>query len=540
MNLSDSRIHKCALSIFAVCFVVFSFAWITVPGLYYDECIFINAALGETSGPFIHKVMFGIPTMIMAYIGALKSYFYAPVFYLFGVSPATVRTPVIVLTACTLIISFFLARRLFGAMLATLFVGILATDPALIYNVRLDYGPVALMMFFKVSALFFFFRMIETKYSRYAWMLAASLLLGIYDKLNFVWFVSAFGVAAVLFYAGDIRKAFVANKKGFLAPLVAFLGLFLVLIIELIIPALTYNTGSPQSIGFVERVISLGTIYKMTMNGSWTFAFVMAGGEVPATLSNYLLLPMGLGLVVVLLGIFKKSIKMSATKTGRHLWFFSVIFILVSVQIVVTRQAGGAHHMMMLYPFHYLILFSLVQAVQPMVASRYSKLALGAFCAIYLTVLSSNVCADVRYSSAFQSGNGIVPKWNPAIYRLSDLLEKYPCDAVVCVDWGLQIPLSALAAPEDRNKYLEGSGIFKRMNPNDPANLDFVYQRFFADRNVIVVLYADDAEIMPTVNQNFLRIYDTYLRPATMVQKIYSQDGRLIYQVYYVSSRAQR
>ena len=56
------------------------------PGLQYDELLFVNAALGDTHPyhGFIYNEALGIPTMLMAYIGALKAWLYAPIFSIFG------------------------------------------------------------------------------------------------------------------------------------------------------------------------------------------------------------------------------------------------------------------------------------------------------------------------------------------------------------------------------------------------------------------------------------------------------------------------
>ena len=91
------------------------------PGLYYDECIFVNAALGGINDGFVDFRILNIPVMIMPYIGALKSYLYFPVFKAFVVSPESIRLPILLLSTGTLAFSFLLARRLFGAGLALLY-----------------------------------------------------------------------------------------------------------------------------------------------------------------------------------------------------------------------------------------------------------------------------------------------------------------------------------------------------------------------------------------------------------------------------------
>lgn len=42
------------------------------PGLYYDECIFVNAALSGVNWDYVALRLFHVPVMIMPYIGAQK------------------------------------------------------------------------------------------------------------------------------------------------------------------------------------------------------------------------------------------------------------------------------------------------------------------------------------------------------------------------------------------------------------------------------------------------------------------------------------
>jgi hypothetical protein len=65
------------------------------PGLHYDESLFVNAALDGpyAGGGFVVARFHGVPTMVMPYSGALKSWLYAPLFAVFDGSAALVRLP---------------------------------------------------------------------------------------------------------------------------------------------------------------------------------------------------------------------------------------------------------------------------------------------------------------------------------------------------------------------------------------------------------------------------------------------------------------
>ena len=150
------------LVVAGVYFTVMAGRYIASPGLQYDEVLFVNAATGEpTNGLFVAKRIFGLPVMLMGYIGALKAYLYYPVFQVFGVSPETVRWPVILASLATLVLTYLVARFTFDRLVSALLVLVMSVDPTFMYLTKLDYGPVALMMVLKVSALFFGLRAVE-------------------------------------------------------------------------------------------------------------------------------------------------------------------------------------------------------------------------------------------------------------------------------------------------------------------------------------------------------------------------------------------
>jgi hypothetical protein len=73
-------------------FVGFASYRIHSPGLYYDELLFVPAAMGRHEAfQTPYGSWLGLPIMIFPYIGALKAWIYAPIFRLFGVSALTIR-----------------------------------------------------------------------------------------------------------------------------------------------------------------------------------------------------------------------------------------------------------------------------------------------------------------------------------------------------------------------------------------------------------------------------------------------------------------
>src|SRR5213080_4824423 len=142
------------LAITATCIFIFLAAYrIELPGLYYDELAFVNAAQGAPDNTFIYMRLGPVPLRVFPFIGALKAWIYTPIFRLFGVSALTIRLPVILIAAVTLLIFYHAMREKLGGI----FVWIMTVDSANLFPSRLDWGPTVLMPFFQAAILALWF-----------------------------------------------------------------------------------------------------------------------------------------------------------------------------------------------------------------------------------------------------------------------------------------------------------------------------------------------------------------------------------------------
>ena len=93
------RLSDCLAITSACVFVLLAAYRIKLPGLYFDELIFADAAQGNPDTAWIQMKLGSLPIFIIGYLGALKAWIYAPIFRLLGASAVTVRLPVILLAA---------------------------------------------------------------------------------------------------------------------------------------------------------------------------------------------------------------------------------------------------------------------------------------------------------------------------------------------------------------------------------------------------------------------------------------------------------
>src|SRR5437764_13145451 len=73
-------------------------------GLQTDEALFAGPLFRSWRFFSVSVGKYNIPVMNMSYIGALKTWLYAPVLLIFDPSPAVIRFPVILIGAVTIVI----------------------------------------------------------------------------------------------------------------------------------------------------------------------------------------------------------------------------------------------------------------------------------------------------------------------------------------------------------------------------------------------------------------------------------------------------
>ncbi|MBA3496252.1 MAG: glycosyltransferase family 39 protein [Gemmatimonadales bacterium] len=499
---------------------------IDVPGLQYDEILFVNAATGEpTNGLFVAKRVFGIPVMLMGYIGALKAYLYYPVFQLFGVSPATIRWPVIAASLMTLGLTYGVARFSFGQMTSALLTLAIAVDPTFIYMTKLDFGPVVLMLLLKLAALWFALRTVSSGLPRYLWGMSVACALGMFDKLNFIWFLLALVVACGALFRGELAVAYRRHPRGFVFPLASLAAVTAAATVWLVLPQLLASQSAAQGVSLVERLPYVLRVYATTMSGQEPFLHVTGSNLTAKSLTNYvtaasLFAMLAWGVVATRRAGGMARLPLRQRTLACHL----LLFVLIALQIWLTKKAWGPHHLMMLYPLQYFIAFGMAVTLA---GAAGAALVTGAFVASSLTVGAS-------YAQAFQPGAEFEPQWSPVVYDLVDYLNGRLPDRIVSVDWGIHNQVYALGTPRTRVVCRDRWPDFRTLG--DRGKQTRMYQSDFQNRNVLAVLHGRGWDIMPTARANFSvwaasfgltpSLDRTFSSPAgTTIFEVYSLDG---------------
>ncbi|MFL5516124.1 MAG: ArnT family glycosyltransferase, partial [Gemmatimonadales bacterium] len=473
-------------------FVLMAGRAIDLPGLQYDEILFVNAATGgPTNGLFVRRIL-GLPLMVMPYMGALKAYLYYPVFKLFGVSPATSRWPVIILSLVTLGLLYGVARTSFGRLTSALLVLVVAVDPAFIYTTKLDVGPTALMMLLKLAALFFALRTVTTGSPRYLWGLSATCALGIFDKLNFIWFVIALGIACGLLFRRELAAAWRRDPPGFLVPTLGLALFTIAACVLLVIPQFLGSQAEMHQLSLLDHIRYVLGLYAETMDGRWMYFRVTKRELTAHGMTNYLVAAAILGLCAAGVVAARRAggvtrLRLRSRIVACHL----LLFLIIGLQVWLTKKAWGAHHVMMLYPFQYFIAFG---AVASLAGLRSTLVAATLF-------VASSLNADVSYARALNPGAEFEPQWSPVIYSLVDYLNHQPVDRIISVDWGIHNQIFALGTPRTRAVTRDLWPRFRALG-NRQAQ-EALYHEDVENRTVLAILHGRGWDIMPSTRENF-------------------------------------
>jgi dolichyl-phosphate-mannose-protein mannosyltransferase len=542
-------------------FAITAGSQIAIPGLYYDEVLFVNAATGGVSDSFIEKRIGGIPVMLMPYIGALKAYLYFPIFKVFGVSPATIRFPVIVISLGSILLAYLISRFTFTEFESAMVVLIMAVDPVFIFMTKLDYGPIVLMMALKLLAVLFFLKLVTTLSIRYLFFLIGTCAFGLYDKLNFIWFMTAFGFAAVVLFGREFHELYKTHRLGLSLLISSFLALILYVGVVMIFPQVIRTQQSDVSV--LERLSYISSLYAHTMNGTEFYSWVTDSQLPLGTMTNYLT-AISL-LMITIAGVFLflcRTIELNKFQfADRVIGCYVILFVLIFVQIVLTHKAGGPHHIMMLYPFHHFLAIGVAvilsramngdfQVNRSAIATAISKFIieprrewwsvqgrkLGFWFAIVVIVLlvGSEIRVGMNYAEAFAKGT-LNPRWSPAIYEVADYVNRREVDAIVFIDWGIHNQVFALSGDNTRMKCFDLWPDFKGLD--DPTFGTSIYDRFFRGKRVLALLHDPEAEVMPHSRQHFFAFAEYFLGGTKLERVFASVQGRPIFEAYDVDGR---
>lgn len=490
---------------------------IGMPGVFYDELLYTNAALGMIDSNFVNLHIGSFPILLMDYIGALKAWIYYPIFRIFGVSVFSIRFPNIAFSSMTLVFLYMFVRKQMGKSTALLTLIITSFDPSFIVHERMDFGPTVIALFFRVVSLIVIFKFIEKKHLKYGFLLLVCLLAGTFNKIDFVWFASSVILSMVLIYRSTLLS-FIRSIDLFQRRMI-FITFFTGSILAIVF---LWQTKYYQSIDLfyyshLVRVVKMG----LELIGGTGFYNSYLGTTNP--IFSYVLA----GLCIILCLFRFIYIIRSRIKNNYSLRYYFMVSILVMIgfQIVITNKSGASWHLFSLYPIpQILVADALVWLIQ---RKNITANALVLVFSLYMGLYFSYV----NYIQIRDYGNPKNIYWSPAIYELIRYAKTQDA-RFVSVDWGTHTQLQTF--DHKKGKYYD---MWTKLVAS-PLHSPFI-KRFTKDfvttkKPVIFILYANRYESFPLARQNFFMIVKQSNATMRKVKEISNNDD-VVYELYTVS-----
>lgn len=494
-------VSKTVFFVFLAIFVGLGLYKLTYFGLEYDEVLFANAALGDLDGiTFVYLKFYGIPILTYSYIGALKSWIYVLIFKVFGVSILSVRLPVLILATVNLLLVYRLVKRNVNQQFALFFFVILAVDLTFLTLQRFDKGPSAIEMCIKLSML-----LVATNpqliWRRKALWVLFLMALGVFNKLNFIWFANAvFGV--YFLQNSSIVLAFFRRKTSFkvlmnsalIKSSITYLG-FLVLFFVY----LKFINVKPQndlSASFIlSRCVQFMLDLKYTLMHrnvlnvfGWTYQSIFWNYT-----TNFVLLT-----VVALNGwlYFSKKVAFKSAHTQAVLLIF-----LLAAQYILTPDAQKVWHMFVLFP---MVTFVILHTFWILSKGTHKNGLI--FVPLFLLFFVGNASATQLFYQKINSGECVTEIFIPEVREVERYLETQESSVIITTDWGIHTQMQAIF--HDKHRFIEPYRLFRQ--PKHFAEWWEVEKEILAKKKEFVVLQPIGTDIQQPPYYDYNVTFEEY------------------------------
>lgn len=512
-------------------YCVIGLAWISLPGPYYDELLFLPAAFGAPSVGNLRLFNHNLPVMIYSYVGALKSWIWHGIFLFWDPSIYSARIPAVLLAGIALVLFYLWARRWYSARMAIVALALVSVDPSYIFTARLDWGPVVLSHVLMWGGMLLGTIWYKQTSAQFGASSVGTLFLlggtgfcfglGLWDKATFIWFLVALPLSLLLLF----RREFIRSLRP------RALGLFVACFLAGALPFLIYNfkSGSQGTAKMVnlepwnasELAVKLNNIKRSLVGGSTYYLVTMGPDPAPEDRS-----PSFVGTVLASVAsltnpfgeaffwIFCIAAACAPFRKGhrREILFPFLITALMWLQMMIAKGAGvSVHHYVLAYPFPQLAVAVVVCLIWES-AKRWTKPAVVAAIAV---VLLGELSWDARYLRMFRETGGRL-LWTDAIYEIADFIQERKPSQLAVMDWGFYNQLLLLTqgrVPMYEDWYAA----------DVPRIVDTIH-----DPNSLFLLHAKDVDPFPGGQKLVQEIARQENAVCRTVQNFLEREGRIV------------
>lgn len=521
-----SKLKLRAGAVGAVAFFLLGLCFVGRAGVQTDEALFAAALFRAWRFFSIRLFHHNIPVMELSYLGALKTWLYAPIFLIWNPTPALIRVPAILMGAATVFLFGALLERIHSRRAAWIGCILLATDTSFLLTTVYDWGPVALQHLLLAAAMLLAVRWFQTP--RNLLLAAASFCCGLafWDKAVFVWVFTGI-LAGCMLFARAVRDRFTWRRAAITAAAFCMGAL----------PLIVYNLHGAEKFATVRENLHRGSTtgnagltpklheLESALEGSALSGYIVSEepGPKPGYPSSLLehasfaihalagdrrrnAMPLALFAALLLLPVLWRT-------PARKTLLFSAIAACVAWAFMMLSGGGDtAHHIVLLWP-----LPELFVAVAFAEASRRFRFGYFALAAVALLAIS-NLLVTNQYLYQFIR-NGTAETWTDAIYPLALSLKQSHASQVVLPDWGLTDSLCVLNRDQPPTRPVS--------DPLQPADLPIL-----SDANAIWVDHTPGHEAVQGTHQRVIAAARRAGFEPAELHIYYDRNGRAILQTF--------
>jgi MFS family permease len=421
-----------------------------------------------------------------------------------------------------------------------LFLMLLATNMGFVIETRADYGPVVLMLLIQAVVLTLLARLTEKGGLLMLGAFMSALFLGIYDKLNFLWFVFALAPGAALF-APQLWRNFRGRRIGAILMIAAAGILLSVILIRFVLPIMGLYPERTLPASQNERLCRTLSTCDGALSGR-ALMYTMTQRFFPSAFPT-----------IPIAGLLVTSIVLSSAATGwmvalsrwgneqTALWSVSLTVQTVAIflQMSQTAQATGTRHAMMLVPLAFASLVVGIAALARGISDRFptrlwSRFSAGFLLAGALTIGALQVRAGVGALHLLRNEKNLAPAWSTRITELARYLDAVSpqYDTILCTDWGLGVQLFVFCrSSETRDKIADIWNFFGV--PPTPDIRDHIYHHFLEGKRALLLTHGPNCVLMPHTRDHLMEaLSQAPVRSRRLTEISGGRDEQALYEVY--------
>ena len=212
-------------------------------------------------------------------------------------------------------------------------------------------------------------------------------------------------------------------------------------------------------------------------------------------------------LTLVSYGLRARANKNVDTRALKFCLWCLLMFGIIFLENVLTPQAGGPHHVIMLFPFDLLAGFSAAFLLANTFQRMRRQVILLEGCVLIIWVVSNLRSFEVHFSK-FGDISSFRGRWSPHVELLAAYLNEKATnvDSIYIVDWGIGFQLRALCRPKIGRKVRDSWPTFLAWSADKPDAATEIARVFLPEKEALYVSFTAEQSVFSQALENFERM----------------------------------